>query len=186
MSEMYAAAAADWSVASRCLGRSVLLGNLQGFLGSLESVSLDSNTSLRSYSEKGTCWSKLFPAIKVDPNIRMGGLARRGFTVTRRHLEAEKFTSELSQRSVMEEMQLKLALETGHTVVDDDPFDDIPPVILINDHDKYVAGLVALLSLGLFVLLIAWHFHEPADDTHESKLVKYNAHMLGYAFGVSR
>jgi hypothetical protein len=77
----------------------------------------------------------------------------------------------------MTEMEIQIAKETGHVVVQDS--EDGPPVILINTRDKMLAGGVALIALLLFILLIVWKFHGAPNDVHESKLVKFNAHMMG-------
>ena len=80
------------------------------------------------------------------------------------------------------QIKLEIAEETGHDI---DESEEGPSIIPINRRDIYLGIIVGILALGLAILLIAWHFHEPPDDQHESKLIKFNSHLLGYAFGTT-
>jgi Na+/H+ antiporter NhaD/arsenite permease-like protein len=173
------------SAAMKVETRGTLIGSLKGFAGTTDVISGDVNMEEMD-SLDSDCWSVCFPKARINRDVAYGGLARSGFRVSRRHLEAERFMHESHARGVIEAMEREIAIDSGHQVLEGNADEEIPDVILINTRDKYLAGIVALLSLGLFITLVAWHFHAAPTDTHESKLKTFNSHIHGYTFGVTK
>jgi len=158
--------------------RAQLLGNLDGFMEAQEVVTTDAQEG----SSSEGCMASCFPKHRIEGGVLVGGLARGGFRTARTNIEAERFLYQREQRQKMSQIKLEIAEETGHDI---DESEEGPSIIPINRRDIYLGIIVGILALGLAILLIAWHFHEPPDDQHESKLIKFNSHLLGYAFGTT-